>query len=367
VSAVGSRPPIIIYLPPGPILSTTTSGNDEAVARSIASQTAATVVEIKYRLNRELRWPNPIHDVLFGYDWILRNLVPQRAITRPGRSPSHDVRIGVFGELIGGGLAAMLALTECHAIGPRVAAAVLNEPIVDWVFPEDTGDESASEEDQLHELTSRKFSTRKSRPSSFHVNTGGSVSPSGLLQARRTLFRKPEDYFDPFASPTLFFRSPGVPIPPGRADEPLDEFAELAQIEQQDFYRQQMRLSALSGLSLSESSSEPEASTPTTVKPVARKSSRRYPRTGSGLKLPPFLLSCAQRSPLLDQVEEFSSLMVRSKIRDVEAEGSEMQYQHAIKQVERDVVCDVDAESSKLWITGTRNLSASVDWFGRHL
>ncbi|GAB7338324.1 hypothetical protein MBLNU457_4634t1 [Dothideomycetes sp. NU457] len=365
VSAIGARPPIIIYLPPGPILPTTSLQNDEAVAHSLASQTAATVVEVKYRLNKDLRWPNPIHDVLFGYDWVLRNLVPQRSITRPGRSPSHDVRIGVFGELIGGGLAAMLALTECHVAGPRVAAAVLNEPIVDWVFPEDAGDENASEEeDQTRDSIPTKSSKRSKRPSSFQVNVGGPISPSTLLQARRTLFQKPEHYFDPFASPTLFFRSPGVPIPPGSFDEPLDEFAELARAEQDDFYRQQMRLSAMSGLSLSDPS---ESSVTTTVKTATRKSSRRYPRVGSGLKLPPFLLSCAQTSPLLDQVQEFSSLMVRSRVRDIEAEGSEMEREHAIEHAERDIVCDLKADSSKLWTTGARSLSTAVDWFRRHL
>lgn len=364
MSAIGARPPIIIYLPPGPILPTTSSQNDEAVAHGLASQAAATVVEIKYRLSKDLRWPNPIHDVLFGYDWILRNLVPQRAIVRPGRSPSHDVRIGVFGELIGGGLAAMLALTECHAVGPRVAAAVLNEPIVDWVFPEDAETEMASEEDQGRDLTPTKSQNRRPRPSSFHVNTGGLFPPSALLLARRTLFRKPEHYFDPFASPTLFFRSPGVPIPSGSFDEPLDEFAEIARAEQQDFYRQQMRLSALSGLSPSDWS---ESSVPTTAKTATRKSSRRYPRVGSGLKLPPFLLSCAQTSPLLDQVEEISSLMVRSIVRDIEDKGSEMQRQHAIERAETDIVCDLDAESSKLWTTGARSLSGSVHWFRRHL
>lgn len=345
-------------MPPGPILSPTSSQNDEAVAHSLASQTAATVVEVRYRLSKQLRWPNPIHDVLFGYDWILQNLVPHRAVIRPGRSPLHDVRIGVFGELIGGGLAAMLALTECHTTGPRIAAAVLNEPVVDWVFPEHPNAESASEEDQVHRSSPKKSSSRSPRPSSFLVNTGGMFSPTGLLQARRTLFQKPENYFDPFASPTLFFRSPGVPIP---TEEPMDEFAELARAEQQDFYREQMKLSAMSGMSLSDPSES------TTVKTATRKSSRRYPRVGSGLKLPPFLLSCAQTSPLLDQVEEFASLMVRSNVREIEAEGNEMQRQHAIEKAERDVVCDANARSSELWTTGAKSLSTAVDWFRRHL
>ena len=370
MSAVGSRPPIIIYLPPGPIIPTKSIVNhDQDVAYNLATQSAATVVSINYRLGHEHQWPTPIHDVLFGYDWIVRNLVPQRAVIRPGRSPSHDVRIGVFGELIGGGLAAMLALTECHTVGPRIAAAVLNEPIVDWVFPEEAELEDAEEDVQVQavqQMTRRKSPKRGPKASSFHANTGGLLSPAGLVHARRTLFRKPEDYFDSFASPALFFRSAGTPVPAGSFDEPLDEFAELAQIEQQDFYRQQMRLSALSGLSLSDHPPRPDVS-PIASKPSMRKSSKRYPKTGSGLKLPPFLLSCAQKSPLLDQVEGFASLIVRSRMRDAEAERSEAQRLQAIEQTEGDVVCDVDVESSELWTTRGRKLSSAVDWFRQHL
>ena len=122
---------MIIHLPRGPF----NANEDEETGtfRQIAHQLPHHhIIRINYRLSAQDAYPTPIHDVLVGYDWVLQNLLHKRSISRPGRS--EDVgRIAVCGELIGGGLAAMLALTECRKGEPGVMAAALSNPLVDWV------------------------------------------------------------------------------------------------------------------------------------------------------------------------------------------------------------------------------------------
>lgn len=89
---------------------------------------AATIARINYRASSEFQFPTPFHDVLFGWDWIRENLLLDKF------DRSYLARLGVCGELIGGSLATMLALTECRIGESRIAAAAVNNPIADWVF-----------------------------------------------------------------------------------------------------------------------------------------------------------------------------------------------------------------------------------------
>jgi acetyl esterase/lipase len=89
------------------------------------------VARINYRASSTHKYPTPIHDVLAGYDWIRDHLLRDE-FQRP-----YLARMGVCGELVGGSLATMLALTECHLGQSRIGAAAVNSPVVDWVFPDE--------------------------------------------------------------------------------------------------------------------------------------------------------------------------------------------------------------------------------------
>lgn len=279
------------------------------VASYLSSAASATVVKVNYRLSRVHQYPTPVHDVVRAYDWVIQHLVPDRAFARPGRSPGHAVRLGVCGELVGGGLATMLALTECRSGGPHIAAAAVNEPIVDWIFPEDN--EHAHNQDQPSErhLLDRKTRPRLNgaAPSLTKYAEDGLIDTATLLDARRTYFRKPADYFDPFASPVLNFRSSGVETPPTPSLTVLDEFAELSLLERDDFHRQQLRLSALSGTTLAKEENDVEG-----VSKKTRKTAKRWPSTGSGLKIPEMHISASLISPLSDQAVDLTELFRRS-------------------------------------------------------
>jgi acetyl esterase/lipase len=361
-----------LYLPPGPLLPAALPTVD--VGAALSSVTSATVVQINYRCSQEHRYPTPIHDVLTGYDWVLEHLVPSRSFYRPGRSANHRVKLAVCGELIGGSLAAMLTLTECRLQGPYVAAAAINEPIIDWVFPEEDEPEYETSVDRLASyvqgLQTGRKQRAKSKPRQTSFSTfgeNGILNASTLLKARHSLFRRPEDYFDTFASPIFNFRTPGVPIPAPPPKTPADEFAELALFERDDFYRQQMKMSSLSYRLQTPDKQEEEV--PEAKKP--RKSHRRWPNAGSGLRLPQMRISSAVTSPLSDSTEDFARLIQKSivsqEIKTVEAEGDDMAKEAAYMLAERQIH-HRQPDSMRLWSLGqTHDLRHIAHWFERIL
>ncbi|KAL4974993.1 hypothetical protein BDW66DRAFT_76342 [Aspergillus desertorum] len=210
---------VIINLPRGPLFqalhvtgkpqsigSETASGlrplDDAVSVRALADITSSTVVTINYRLGEipfdenqvplhsrlqiqrgeaepqplYYRYPTPIHDVLAGLDWVLKNLEP--------------TRLGVVGTHIGGSLALMLALTEPRSIH---AVAAL-EPVCDWTAL-----------DEYCASSNTPFNSRRRR------HAPKDLVP--LLEAREKFFANQERYFDSFASPILFLRSPGKDTP----------------------------------------------------------------------------------------------------------------------------------------------------------
>lgn len=92
----------------------------------------------------------------------------------------------------------MLALTECHVGKPGIRAAVMGNPITDW-----TAFHNSADVDGLPP------SIRQGNDPATSLSTS-----SNLLHARSSLFSKPSHYFDPFASPLLFFRTPSSDLPP---------------------------------------------------------------------------------------------------------------------------------------------------------
>jgi len=188
---------------------------------TLAVTAGAVVVQINYRA---LTYPQPVHDVLAGWDWVVKtvkDLQDGSSAKDTGLAGARSTRdrdassigIGVYGELVGGSLGVMLGLTECDASATGTAASrssdyswatnkaritpsdrgntyvkavATRDAIVDWVFPPPT-------------------------PSS------AAISSTDVLQnLRDDMFRAqshPSTYFDPFASPIHFLRTPSAALP----------------------------------------------------------------------------------------------------------------------------------------------------------
>ena len=129
-SAYNERSTVLIYLPRGPLLHD--SIHSASTVSLLNRALPYPVVQLNYRCGRNNQYPGPIHDVLAGYDWIKTHLLPQRHVARAGRSERVG-QVAVCGELIGGGLATMLAVTECQIGRPGIRAAAVNNPVLDWV------------------------------------------------------------------------------------------------------------------------------------------------------------------------------------------------------------------------------------------
>ncbi|KAH9827830.1 alpha/beta hydrolase fold [Teratosphaeria destructans] len=275
-SMVPGPPTVILYVPGGS--ARLSSEDDESIIAALRAQLPFPVVQVNYRLDHDSRYPTPVHDILRAYDFVLTHLLPRRGITRAGRS-EHVGRIAVCGQWVGGGsLATALALTECRAGQPGVAAAAICNPIVDW-----PGLQSLDHDSGLM---------------------------AELLQLRSRLFRKPEHYFDPCASPILFFRSAGQAVPPPPTEAPSNDLDHLAFLDREEFFREQLALSALSNHNA-------EPSTPETE--VRRKASKRYPSASLGLRLPMFHISTGAESPVKDQATELTQALRRSHLRQLAA------------------------------------------------
>jgi acetyl esterase/lipase len=366
--ASASASPIILYLPPGPLLPTTASPTVDVAAALSSLSLSATVVQINYRCSQTHQYPTPVHDVLTGYDWVLDHLVLNKPFHRHGKSRNTRPKLAVCGELVGGSLATMLTLTECRVQGPYIAAAAINEPVMNWVFPDDGNEaESGSAADRFTSFIERLQSGRKKsrsncRPSSFSTFAENDMlNASTLLKARQHLFRRPADYFDTFASPLFNLRTAGVAVPTVVPTNPLDEFAELALHEGDDFYRQQMKMSSLSYRMQNATAEEEEESAKT-----PRKSHRMWPNVGSGLQIPHMHMTCAVDSPLSDQSSEFARLIqkriVAQEMKTVEAEGDDLAEEAAYMLAERQVYYH-RPDDIRLWSLGhTEHLGHIAHW-----
>lgn len=322
--AASTTSPILIYLPPGPVLQHDVD-DEHHILSTLSACSAATVARINYRASATHQYPVPYHDVLFGYDWLRENLLRDE-FDRPFLG-----RIGICGQLMGGSLATMLALTECRLGETRIAAAAINNPIIDWVFPDElpsvvaaelpepTGaDETAFPAD--HDAAaapslplpkpSRKRSSKTSKPSpltSWQAHGDNAVIPTLTLSAERDmLFRRPEDYFDRFASPIHFFRSPHAHMvlpeqediaASQQPDELLDVEAQLALNHFASFNGQARAAPACATLSR------------------CRAYARNYPQAGADVRLPVWHIATGLQSPLRDQTQELAKVIQRSIAR----------------------------------------------------
>ena len=223
----------------------------------------------------------------------------------------------------------MLALTECH--GEKrgaIRAAAVGNPVVDWTALTDPGEDSPDGAKMAQSLTMRRKKTSSSQKSGINGSSGSSnpTRPT-LLSLRAQYFRKPEKYFDAFASPLLFFRTPRYAVPgPVTTMDPAE--AEYA----------------------SPPNEEPE---PELIK--KRLSHRNYPPVGSDLVLPRMRLEIGEESVLREQGMEMLELWQRSQTK--RAESQESATENKIDAVVR--------EGSGLW--GDREMMELGDWFGEVL
>jgi acetyl esterase/lipase len=321
--------PVLIYLPPGPVLASCPE-QQERIISTLHASSAATVVRIAYRASSAHKYPTPYHDVLFGIDWIQENLL-QDEFQR-----QYQARLGVCGEMIGGSIATMLALTECRIGESRIAAVAVNNPIVDWVFPDHlppvgtsdlpepvSDDETAfpADEDMNDSLSSiistkapKKPSKRKKNPSkkqpytSWQAQSDNSViSTAALCKERDRLFHRSDDYFDRFASPIHFFRSPHAQmVSPTREDS----IAPTMQLDPTLDSEAQMSLNHFASFS----SRPPEPLALPTLQ-RCRSYARSYPQAGNKLSMPVWNITSGVQNPLHDQSIELSKVLRRSIAR----------------------------------------------------
>lgn len=275
--------PVIIYLPRGgPI---TTSGPDLLTVLCLSSN--ATVVRVNYRLSAQHPYPTPVHDVLAGYDWIKAYLGQGTAPPRQMGWKTQARKIGICGELIGGSLAGMLALTECHVNKLGIGAAVLGNPTSDWTnlfAPDDDSDANAS--------TSLRHD-KTDMAAALAVGSHEGPTINSLLSLRDSIFPNAASFFDPFASPSLFFRTPSFDLPP-RVNPLLIKDKSSSEDE-----------------SLSEPSSA-EADVPETV--VRSRFHLKYPPMHLNLQIPRIRVELGKKNVLQGQGIEFVELMRRSLV-----------------------------------------------------
>jgi acetyl esterase/lipase len=328
--------PILIYLPSGPFFPDHPVHNEDHFISALSGSSHSTVVRINYRLSQKHPFPTPVYDVLTGYDWILENLVSKLASTSYHGRTSHTIaRLGVCGELAGGGLATMLALTECKAGSKRLVAAAVNNPILDWAFPfglPATEEEAALEGEDIFqtgndllnwwnqlEVKEANSTPKKTAPvpvPSWEAYADSPILPTTtLLRAREAFFRKPEDYFDHFASPICFFRSPSAEIiyP---TDE--DKLASLSPSSDPDSVIPPDLYSDTDSIFTHNPPHHQQSPQNPADLPTLRKRQtyhRVHPPSNSGLLLPHMYITSGSESPLLDQASELTRLMKRCVMR----------------------------------------------------
>jgi acetyl esterase/lipase len=261
---------LILYLPSGPLLPVSIAC-DQRVIDVLVAKANATVVVLNYRVGTKTKYPTPIHDVLFGYDWI--------------KSEIKSKNVAVCGQLLGGSLATMLSMTESHS---GAVTAALNNPIVDWVVPDREALQRsiALAADALDDFEDQPFlKPKKSKRKKLEFSSWSEykdealLSEATLLKARAALFPNPDSFFDSFASPIHLFRTPGI-------DSPILTKAPVSSEDGEDPPTPQLR----------------------------RKARKLYPPSDHPFSLPSVRVTTGQTSLLQSQAEELVERLTISEI-----------------------------------------------------
>ncbi|KAK4248547.1 hypothetical protein C7999DRAFT_13521 [Corynascus novoguineensis] len=214
ISRQDATTPLVIVLPPF-------SPKDASRATPLPScfQDYPTAV-INYRWHAQdhiederpdypLHWPTPLHDVTFGYSWIMDNL-------GSGTDPAAEPRPAyVYGSYLGASLAAGLALTESHIPARSqpmtIRGLVAYNGIYNWTM--------FLPDHPIHRRKSKPDSGRKRRglPLPFTNLNEDPIEEGGIFTELKHrapgLFAEPSNLFDPFASACLFFHSANLHVP----------------------------------------------------------------------------------------------------------------------------------------------------------
>ena len=220
----------------------------------------------------------------------------------------------------------MLALTECFHTPEKlerqgISALAVGNPILDW---------TALVKSEATQSSLEAGNVRKSNGFQRGAKSDF-LSANDLCDIRDTYFSKPEHYFDPFASPLLFFRTPGCEIPDTNV--------------------------RLTEHNLLNGGLEDENVLSPTVK--KRRSARKYPPMGSNLLLPWTRMDVGKDCVLKDQAMDIIEMM-RKSFRRSEVES----IADTKNVVDRDFEI-LEAEGVGLW--DERHTFEIGQWFGEQL
>lgn len=180
----------------------------------------------------------------------------------------------------------MLALTECHKRRQGIAAAGIGNPVADWTS---LAFEGGATDDGSASFALHAESAKKKLPSSGTIQwTDRPLRTESLLSLRDGLFPKEDRFFDPFASPLLFFRGPAFDLQ-GRQPPDSADISTLAD----------------------PSAEQPNGDNPASVT-RNRLAHRKYPPRNSGLCLPQMRVELGEQNILKAQGLDFVKLMRRS-------------------------------------------------------
>jgi acetyl esterase/lipase len=206
--------------------------------------------------------------------------------------------IGVCGGLLGGGLAAMLALTECQKMGTSITSTYLSSPVLDWSFP---GSVPVSTPSKTGTFKASKVSKATAPASSWdRISPSQALRPSDLLSARTALFRKLENTLDPFASPLLFLRTPLVSYNEEEAEDDAAEQETQHEKEREGRLHETQSVLRIARVPLHH---------------------RHHPPAHSGLQIPRVHIAVDPDSILYDQAWEFARLLRRSVMNSERGAG----------------------------------------------
>ncbi|TQV94889.1 hypothetical protein IF1G_05876 [Cordyceps javanica] len=136
-------------------------------------------------------WPTPVHDAAFAFSWLSAAFSPVKCARRS---------VYVYGSFLGASLASSLALTESHPHARfSVRGFMAYNGIYNWTM--------FLPDHRVNRSTTRggRTITRQQPQEGSHLHF--------LQEHMPSLFGRPSNLFDAFASPSLLFHSPGLLVP----------------------------------------------------------------------------------------------------------------------------------------------------------
>ena len=178
-------------------------------------------------------FPIPIHDASFAFDFLTSSYLPNlqtasSSYPTPPSSPTHNLGrprpIILAGSFLGGTLATSLALTSTYPSTRNathyIAGLITYNAPFDWTS---TAVLHPSKVQRQSNVPRFEEDASPSINQSLALSKDKSWTAPSLLGLRATLFASPGNTFDSFASPVLFFHTPGYIVPttwPGNDTKP---------------------------------------------------------------------------------------------------------------------------------------------------